>query len=535
MRRLLPAEPVIVAAPGLRRDLPGTLEAAWQAIRRPLRRTIRRMRTPVLALALGLGLLVVPVVSIATAPPAAAEDPALAFFDAEYKKMAKGVAKKLWGVAKDAKKLNLHQFAVETAAYALDFDEDQKDAREYLCYEKKGGDWVRNDEDYERLQKQNLKNEKESQETFDKKVEKWREGRDKVEAFVADQYAKIGDACKAKGYDEQAQKSYERALLMDPQNETAHKGVGHVKVGILWMSKEKVAAIEKAIDGEWLTSDDTYQKGVGVTLHAIESPHFRLFDDGDREVLKEHIKGLETLYVYFLADVGIDPTTDVFGGKKVDLVVVSDQPAWERWVDQFSNSADPAWTKESTTSRSYHLLRGGVKRVETAEHIDTRDPLLHHAAHFIGQAVWKSREHAWLDEGLAYYYTVRIQDTTRTSCLDKNVSGYGNNQDIVGGDKDWAQSERWRDYLRQIVKAKADTELRKILMTPLATLQLPDSVKAWAVVTWFMDKSRDKFIAFLKLVRDEPDLDQEKTLQEMYGKGIEDIDNEWREYALRAF
>ena len=494
------------------------------------------MRTSLLlASALAVSVLAGPVLSVATAPPAYAEDAGLAFFEGEYDKMAKNAAKKLWGVARDAKKLNLHQFAVETAAYALDFDPNQKDARDYLCYEKKGDKWVRNEDDYARLGKQNMKNTKESQETFDKKVEGWQESLAKVNAFVADKYAQIGNACRAKGFEEQAQKSFERALLMDPQNEAAHKGVGHVKVGLLWMSQKKVEAIEKAAAGEWLTSDTTYQDGVGVPLHAIESPHFRLFDDGDKEVLKSHIKALETLYVFFLADVGIDPTTDVFGGKKCDLVVVSAQPQWDKWVDQFSNSADKEWTKGSNTSRSYNLLRGGVKRVETADHIDTRDPLLHHAAHFIGQAVWKSRHHAWLDEGLAYYYTVRVQDTTRTSCLDKDVTGYGNNQEIVGGDKDWAQSERWRDYLRQIVKAKADTELRAILMTPLSTLKLPDSVKAWAFVTWMMDQYRTKFIAYLKLSRDEPELDQEKTLQEMFGKGIEDIDNEWREYALRAF
>lgn len=494
------------------------------------------MRTSApLLLVLAAGLLAVPPLCAVTAPAALAEDAGLAFFEDEYDKMAKNVAKKLWGVAKDAKKLNLHQMAVETAAYALDFDPDLKEVREYLCYEKKGKEWVRNDEDYERLQKQNLKNEKESQETFDKKVEKWREGRDQVEAFIADRYAAIGAACQAKGYAEQAKKSFERALLLDPQNEAAHRGVGHVKVGLLWMSKEKVAAIEKAAEGTWIEGEGPYAAGVGVPLSGIESPHFRLFDDGPKEVLREHVKALETLYVFFLADVGIDPSTDVFEGKKVDLVVVSQQPSWERWVDEFSNSADKEWTKGSTTSRSYHLLRGGVKRVETAEHIDTRDPLLHHAAHFLAQAVWKARPIAWLDEGLSYYYTVRIQDTTRTSCLDKTVTGYGNNQDIVGGDKDWTQSERWRDYLRAIVDAKADTELRAILLTPLATLRLPDSVKAWAVVTWFMEKEREKFIRFLRRVKDEPELDQEAVLQELFGKSIEDLDKEWRDYAHRAF
>ena len=492
------------------------------------------MRTTLLAAALAAGCLAAPLSAVAVPPPAWAEDAGLAYFEAAYEKMARNVAKKLWGVSNDARKRNLHQFAVETAQHALDFDPDQKDAREYLCYEKRGGEWVRDEDKASRMQKQNLKNEKESQETYDKKVQKWREERDKVEAFVADQYVGIGEQCAQKGFDEQARTAFERAPPPEPQNAAAHPGLGPVPRGRFWMSRKKLAAIEKAAEGTWIT-DDTYAQGVGVPLHAIESPHFRLFDDGPKEVLAEHVKALETLYVYFLADVGIDPETDLFEGRKIDLCVVSTPGPWHRWVDEFSNSADKEWTKQSTTSWSWFTLRAGVLRVETAEHVDTRDPLLHHAAHFLSQAVWKSKKHPWLDEGLAYYYTVKIQDTTRTSCLDKNVTGYGNNQDIVGGDKDWTQSERWRDFLRHIVSRKADTELRKILMTPLATLQLPDSTKAWAFVTWLMDTDRDKLIAFLTRVRDEPELDQEAALQELFGKGMEQLDDEWRAWVLRAF
>ncbi len=487
-----------------------------------------------LAIALATGLLVSPAVSVMTATPAHAEDAGLAFFEAGYKKMKRGAAKKFWGVVGDAKKSGLFQFAFETADYVLELDPNHKDARDYLRYDKKKSGWVRDEEKAAKLQKQNMKGAKESQKSFDKKVERWREKRAKADTYLADKYAQLGNDCAAAGYAEQAKKCFERALLVDKENEAAHKGAGHVKVGKLWMAQKKLAAIKKATEGKWI-SGEAYEKGVGVKLSAMESPHFRLYDDGDKAVLPDHIKALEVLYVYFLADVGIDPTTDVLNGKKIDLVVVSQQANWARWVDEFSNTSDKEWTKESNTSRSYLLLRGGVLRVETAEIVDTRDPLLHHAAHFLGQFVWNSRRAAWLDEGLAYYYTVRIQGTTRTSCLDKTITGYGNNQEIMGGDKDWTESERWRDYLRSIVNAKADTELRKILLTPLSTLRLPDSIKAWAVVTWLMEKKREKFIAFLKLTRDEKDLDQDATLKQLLGKEIEDIDEDWRAYARRAF
>ncbi len=470
-------------------------------------------------------------------PAALADDgtAGLRFFEDAWKKQAKGVADKFWEVAADARRANLFEFACEAAARAIDFDPDHKDARDYLCWVKRSKGWERDEDAYGKLQKQNAKNDKESQQTFDKKVEKWREARRKVDQYAAAKYAQLGAACAAKGYEEQAQKAYERALLLDPDSEAAHKSLGHVQVGKLWIPKARLDALQKAAEGEWIVEESDYDKGLGVHLNKMQSPHFRVFDDGDREMLPEHIKTLETLYTYFLADVGIDPGTDVLEGKRIDLVVVSTQPVWEKWVDDFSNSADKQWTKGTNTSRSYNLLRGGVLRVETAEVVDTRDPLLHHAAHFLGQAIWKARPYAWLDEGLVYYYTVRVQDTTRTSCLDKLVTGYGNQQEVVGGDKDWTLSERWRDFLRDIVKAKADTELRTIVLTPLATLRLPDSVKAWAVVTWLMQTRRDEFIEYLRRVRDEPQLDQEKAVREVFKCEIEELDAQWRAYALRAF
>jgi len=78
--------------------------------------------------------------------------------------------------------------------------------------------------------------------------------------------------------------------------------------------------------------------------------------------------------------------------------------------------------------------------------------------------------------------------------------------------------------------------LRKLVKTPLSTLELPDGVKSWAVVAWFMAVHRDKFIEFLTKVREEgSEVDQEAELQRIFGKGLEALDEDWRKYALRAF
>ncbi len=470
-----------------------------------------------LATALALALLLAAPAATVRPAPALASDAGVRFFEAELEKMSKGVADKLFDIAEQARKGNLFAFARREANRALQFDPDQKKARDMLGFVKKRKEWVLDEGKAKRLGIQNTKGGKEGQTSFNKKIERWNEKLAKVNEYIAARYAQLGNACRDQGHDDQAQKAYERAILIDPNQESARKGLGHRKVGKRWLTEKQIDAIKRSIGGEPITETGEYEKGIGVALNGVESPHFRLFDDARKEALGESMKALETLYVYFLADVGTDPTTDVFDGKKVDLVVVSKKGTWDVWVDKFSNSSDPEWTKGSTTSRSYILMRGGVFRVATAEDVDTRDPLLHHAGHFLSHAVWNARPHAWLDEGLTYYYTVKVQNTTRTSCLARPTHEYG--IEDAGGTIEWTVSERWREYLVQMVSSKADTPLRKLIKTPLATLELPDGVKAWAVVSWLMDHHRDEFISFLKLVKEDRELDQEAALQKIFKMG----------------
>jgi hypothetical protein len=204
-------------------------------------------------------------------------------------------------------------------------------------------------------------------------------------------------------------------------------------------------------------------------------------------------------------------------------------------VDQFSNAKDKQWTKESNTCRDLVGFRAGTLRVETAEHVDTRDPLLHHAAHFLNWYVWKTTKYAWLDEGLAYYYTVKVQETTRTHCVAKEEADYAKGP-AVGGAKDWTVSERWKPYLKTLVQKKGDEELRKILNVPLATLDLPSSVKAWGVVSFLMDTRREKFIELMKALGAKPASETvESVFERVFATSVEALDKEWRAYAVRAY
>ncbi len=483
---------------------------------------------------LGSGLRVVPWLR---APVAVAKEggAGLKMFEAGFKKMGKSCGSKAWGVADEARKANFFQFAKEEAAFALRYDPNQKDAREYLGYVKKGKKgWVLDPDLAAKVKPQNMKNAKESQKSFDKKVAKWKEKRAKVRAYIAKKYVQLGKQCGKAGHAEQATKAYERALLLDPQCDGARIGLGYKKVGQLWLTQKKIEAINRATVGQWIKEESRLEKALGVPLHKMQSPHFRVEDDAAREALPDAIKGLEVLYVYYLTDFSMDPTLDLLEGRKLEFCVVSKKPTWERWVDEISGFHDKPWLKDSSKYLNYTDFASGTLRVETAEHVDTRDPLLHNAAHLLNHLVWRTKNHAWLDEGLVYYFTVKVQETTRTHCTAKDTSGYGNQQKEVGGDKVWEASEDWKHHLKNLVRAKDDVDLRTMLNRKLAELELPHTIKAWSIVHWLMEKEHTRFVEFLRALKDTEERPA-KALERIFGKGIEQLDKEWREYALRAF
>ena len=470
--------------------------------------------------------------------PAASDDglAALQYFEQREVAALKDCGNKLWEAAEGARRQGFHQLAAETAdRIVADYDPEHKAAREFLGWSKKGKEWVH--DPAAAPSRQNTKSAKESDASFQARVRKWRESLGKAEAFVAAKYAQIGTECAAKGWPEQAKKGFERALSLDRENAEARKGLGFEKFGSIWVTKAKAAALKLAAEGKTVDGASRLDQATGTTLSKIATPHFRIEDDGAKESLPDAARALETLYAYYLADVGRDPAEDVFGGRVAEMCVVSTKPRWDAWVDAISNVKDKTWAKESNTSRDLTNLVSGTMRVETAEHVDTRDPLLHHAAHFLNHVIWRCEWNAWVSEGLAYYYTVKVQETTRTHCVAKQGGGYAEGP-VIGGNKDWAVSEMWKPYLKQLVAKKDDKELRAIMGTPLATLDLSQSVKSWGVVSYLMEREREKFLAFLAGVRDRRDtknVTPEEVFEKVFARTIESVDKEWRAFAVRGY
>lgn len=465
-----------------------------------------------------------------TVPP---NDPGYQFYEKAAARILRTAGAKVWEAADAAKKLGLFQFAIEHAERAIGFDPDHKDAREHLKYEKKNEKWVRNEDEWNspNTKKQNQKQSNVSQESFDKMIEKWKtDVLRPADMFVAAKYADLGDECAAKGHPEQAKKGWEASLRLDKDNAKARKGLGYKKLGKVWLTDKQDKARKDAAKGAVVKEPSSWDEFFGAKLNKVETVHFRIESPYPEAELLDYAAAVETAYAYYLADFGIDPADDVFHGHRMTYVVMQTDPQWNSFVDAYGGT-DKEFTRQLSGTGDGGFLHG-VRSRQGSTPAGRKDQLVHNTVHTLNKHVWRVEGHAWINEGLAYYYTLKVLETTSTHCVALKKGDYANPGD-TGGIKKWDDPANWKSKLKEQVRGKADAELRALVYIPIQTLEYAASVKAWGVITWMMDVDRDRWISTLEQLRS--GMKDEDALQGVWEKGLEELDAEWRKWVVKTY
>jgi tetratricopeptide (TPR) repeat protein len=479
----------------------------------------------------------------------AADDfgPGFQFYEHQAAIVLRAAGTKCWEAADDAVRQGFHAFAEEQAFRAIDFDPEQREAREYLKFEKKEGKWVQNEEEWKNKNHGNTKNEKESQDGYDKRIKKWQdETLVKTDKYVAAKYAELGDICAQKGHPDQAVKGYESAMRLDKDNEKARKGLGYTKFGKVWLTKKQDEARKAASKAEVVKETETtvWEDALGVKFNKVQSAHVRIETPFPVEEAVGHCQAAETLYAYYLADFGKSPDEDVFSGGKATFIVMNTEEQWNKFVDKFGGEQKEfvramsglgvGNLAEGIRGSAPTKQKGDMKEIPAGSSIEgRRDQLCHRLTHEMNEHVWRLSDKAWLNEGLAYYYTLKVLESCSTHCVALKKGDYANNRD-EGGYKKWDDPNGWKPLLKALVKKKNDTPLRGITMLPLTKLDYIDTVKAWSVASWLMDLDRAKFTSVLDQMLDRA-VKQENVIQGEYGKGYEDIDEDWHKYVKKNY
>lgn len=456
-------------------------------------------------------------------------DPGYKMYEKEAKKILKAAGDKIWAAAEKAKRNGLFQFATEQAERTLKYNPNQKDAREYLGYVRKGKKWVVDEEAAGKVKRANQKSAETSKATFEKTIKKWKDTvLKKANQYLAARYAKLGDVCGKKGFPLQAIKGYEYALRLDKECKAARAGLGHKKLGKIWVTKRQLKAIKGAAKGEKFEHASSWDSLFGITMNKARSEHFEIESPFSQKIIMDLLEKVEIAYAYYLADLDMDPTEDVFG-RRVRFCVMETEDQWNKYVDAYAS--DKEFTRKMGGTGDNQSLVFGMRNKEGTTIETKRDMLVFRTIHMLNHHVWRLRP-AFLDEGLSYYYTVKVLNTSLTHTVARKKGNYAKPGD-EGGIKDWNDPDNWKPNMKEIVRKKNDVPLRTLVLTPVTKLQFEATIKAWSVASWMMDKDRDQFIELLDQLRtnNKPVV----VLEGLLGKGLEDIDAEWQQFVIRNY
>jgi tetratricopeptide (TPR) repeat protein len=455
--------------------------------------------------------------------------PSELFADKE-KKFRRAIAAKYVELGETCEKLKFYRFAREAYNEALEYETNNRAAREALGYVRKSGKWVVSPVESKKLPEENKRTEGQSDRDFEKLQKEYERAKEKAGQYAAKKYAGLGRWCEKEGLTDQAKKAWQRALTLDTDNEVARKGLGYKKVNGEWLTDKQIQARKEAKEGKVVKDSSQYESQLGVRLNKMESAHFRIETVFAHETCGEYVKACETCYAYFLRDVGDSPETQVWPGRAFFLVLeYKDQ--WNRYVDKFVHGGpkQKELTKKCVGQHNSGNVHAARYLGESDDALSAKDGLVHTTAHFLVFHHFNIQKEAWLQEGFAYYYTIKVLDSTNTHCV-----ALGTYHNPEGGLKDWGDSTNWRELVKNEVVSHADPDLRSFHVKVTAELRYKESVKAWSLITWLFDKHREKFLEWLELVGKEGTT-QDEAFQKLFGWSLEEVDREWRDYVRENY
>ena len=464
---------------------------------------------------------------LAAAAVSWADDASARFYETRLGRTQKAAAARLWDAAEKARRDSLFRFAREEAARVIELDPDHAAARTFLGYVRRPDGWEMDLGASAKLPTEN----KATGNLHLTVVESgWKSNvAAKAVLDVAGLYARLGDECAAKGYRTEAELAYGRALDYEPDNEAAHRGLGHARFAPgLWIDQERVAAFEAARAVDPITEASRWDEICGVTFTKARSGHFRVESPFPAAAVAKYLESCERVYAAYIAELGIDRTTKVLPQAPV-FCVLADDVQWNRWIDRVPHG-NPGFFRALACHWARDRWACAVRSPQDFTDVQRRDRLAHQSAHMLNLAAWEMPDGMWLDEALAHRYAVLVQGTTSVYCLAPRKEDYGR----AGGNVvEWTDQARWKELLTEQAIARDDVALRLIVNKSAYELPIAASIKAWSVVEFLIRRDRTAFIALVR--GSKGDQDRVAALETRFGKDVETLDDLWRKWVIETY
>jgi hypothetical protein len=465
------------------------------------------------------------VLLLAAAFAIADDDGATKLWQSKVAKLGKTAAARLWEAAEVAKRQGLFHFARDEAARVVEFDPEHRPARALLGYVRKEMGWVMDPDLWAKTPGENQL----PPGTMGKLADVERTWKANVaaraDADVAAMWAALGDECVAKGIAAGTKAAYEKALALDPGNAAARKGLGFFKFGDgLWMSKEAKLTYDADRIPTPVSGMSRWEEIVGATMVKAESEHFHAETPFPGDSVAKYLDAGERANAAILADLGLPPDTKTFPQKAV-LCVLSDDKQWDLWINKVVRG-NQGFLRGLAVNWAQDRGAVAVRNSEGSTEETRCDRIIHQTIHLVNASLWSIPDGCWVGEALAYRYPVILTGTTTHYCVGMTKDDYGSS----GNERSWLDASAWKDLLRESVTKGDDKALRAIVSKSAYQLPLACSIKAWSVCGWLIAKDRAAFVAMLGDVKGATNL--VSILENRFGKPVEQLDDEWRQWVL---
>lgn len=387
----------------------------------------------------------------------------------------------------------------------------------------------------------------------------------------------LADWCRDNRLNRETRKVYRELIKVEPDNETAQRGLGNTLVDGEWVSKAELAKLarrkkeeeRKARAAARKASRSGSGKGKSTSdpladlgdLSAEVAPFLAPLStnqDSDAKVAQEledffgqrfsvgtserfslraqmkpsevhhHLELAESLFVRCNKLFGLEPDHRLWKdqylmfhvkqkGTYIDLV---------DWIDKEITDLDPEIKKMFKDGGA--LIDENPKPISAAVERDT--PLEQAIAHWVGQMWlrWYTRNgvRPWLVEGFAAYTSVNQFGVNSIYCTTNTK--YANKVEVADKNSDAAYQLVCFDIIENRIDDGVPHEYSELITKGLNRLDFADLAKSWSIVDFLMKEHRDEFRTYVQSVGKYKD--EEECLKKVFGWSGADLDKHWEEY-----
>lgn len=382
----------------------------------------------------------------------------------------------------------------------------------------------------------------------------------------------------------------ERAARIAAAEEAAQLAKGLVRWKDQWVSPEDKAQLEKGLikhegkwrteaevkeaqgfvqyEGKWVKREDLevlqlvgparQESGLGNEMQLHQTEHYAIMGDLAPAELVQLGEAMEKLWLEWIRVFPDAEKSDILRGKH-RLYVFRKSGPYQRFVreryrrQKETEKWSDLFAKEEEARMNLRLRETSfwdVQPYPESAHVMMPDPfegLRAHCVHF-GANILASRHGRvrfptwWLNEGLAYYFELRVTGSIQTFNTNVGGGGYANAAGLETGQNDpWLDATKWQELLAGLVRTNRDPSLDQMkgkdLFSSKNKLAVPDLAKGLSVVTFLVQDDAKKFAAFYADAKEgsgQPVEREVAAFLKHYGN-YGAVEEAWRKYAQNGF